>query len=63
MSIHYSDLDQVGTKNNKKFYFLMTSTIRLTATIFPIIKEVPGRNLSGINNAAVTFDCSGDYIN
>jgi len=41
----------------------MTSTISLTATIFPIIKEVPERNLSGINNAAVMFDCSGGYIN
>jgi len=41
----------------------MTTTIKLTATIFPIIKEVPERNLSGINNAAVMFDCSGGYIN
>lgn len=63
MSIHYSDVDQVVTKNNKKFYFFITSIIRLTVTIFPIIKEVSERNLSGINNAAVTFDFSGDYIN
>jgi len=63
MSIHYSDLDQVCTKNNKKFYFFMTSTMRLTATIFPIIKEVPERSLSGINNAEVMFDCSGGCTN
>jgi hypothetical protein len=63
MSIHYSDLDQVCTKNNKKLHFFTRSTIRLTATIFPIIREVPESNLSGINNAAVIFDCSGDHIN
>jgi hypothetical protein len=63
MSIHYSDLDQACTQNTKKFYFFLTSTMRLTATIFPILKEVPERNLSGINNAAVIFDCSGGYIN
>ncbi len=63
MSIHYCDVDQVGTKNNKKFYFYMTSTIRLTVTIFPIIKEISERTLSGINNESATFDFSGDYIN
>lgn len=62
MSIHYCDVDQVGTKNNKKFYFYMTSTIMLTVTIFPIVKEVSERTLSGINNASVTFYFSGDYI-
>jgi hypothetical protein len=41
----------------------MTTTIGLTATIFPIVKEVPERNISGFNNAGVMFDCSGDYIN
>jgi hypothetical protein len=63
MSIPYSDVDEVVTKNNKKFYFFMMSIIRLTVTIFSIIKEVSERNLSGINNASATFDFSGVYIN
>ena len=49
------DLGQVSTKKNKKFYFFMTTAIGLTATIYPIIKEIPEGKLSGINSAVATF--------
>jgi diacylglycerol kinase (ATP) len=49
------DLGQVSTKKIKKFYFLMTAAIGLTATIFPIIKEVPEGKLSGITKAVATL--------
>ena len=49
------DLGQISTKKNKKFYFFMLTAIGLTATIFPIIKEVPEGKLSGIKKAVATF--------
>ena len=49
------DLGQVSTKKNKKFYFFMLTAIGLTATIFPIIKEVPEGKLSGIGKAVATL--------
>jgi diacylglycerol kinase (ATP) len=49
------DLGQVSTKKRKKFYFFMLTAIGLTATIFPIIKEVPEGNLSGIRHGIMTF--------
>jgi len=57
-SIPYLGFVLISIKNN-----IITFTIVLTATIFPIIREIQERNLSGINNAAVLFDCSGGYIN
>ena len=49
------DLGQVSTKKNKKFYFFMLTAIGLTATIFPMIKEVPEGKLSGISKAVATL--------
>jgi diacylglycerol kinase (ATP) len=49
------DLGQVSTKKRKKFYFFMLTAIGLTATIFPIIKEVPEGNFTGIKDAVATF--------
>lgn len=49
------DLGQVSTKKRKKFYFFMLTAIGLTATIFPLIKEVPEGKLSGIKDAVTTL--------
>ena len=49
------DLGQVSTKDEKKFYFFMLTAIGLTATIFPIIKEVPEGKLSGLKDAVTTL--------
>ena len=49
------DLGQVSTKKNKKFYFFMLTAIGLTASIFPMIKEVPEGKLSGIGKAVATL--------
>jgi diacylglycerol kinase (ATP) len=48
------DLGQISTKDHKKFPFLMVTTVGLTATIFPMIKEVPEGRLSGIKEAVAT---------
>ena len=49
------DLGQVSTKKRKKFYFFMLTAIGLTATIFPLIKEVPEGKLSGIKDAVAAL--------
>jgi diacylglycerol kinase (ATP) len=49
------DLGQIRTKKTKKFYFFMVSTIGLTATLFPMISEVPEGKYSGIKAAMKTF--------
>src|SRR5512141_1956648 len=49
------DLGQLSTRKNKKFYFFMLTAIGLTATIFPIIKEVPEGKLSGVRKAVATL--------
>jgi diacylglycerol kinase (ATP) len=49
------DLGQVSTKKRKKFYFFMLTAIGLTATIYPMIKEVPEGKLSGIKDAVTTL--------
>ncbi len=45
------DIGQLRTKKNKKFYFPMLTAIGLTATIYPMIKEVPEGKFSGIKDA------------
>jgi diacylglycerol kinase (ATP) len=49
------DLGQVSTKKRKKFHFFMLTAIGLTATIFPLIKEVPEGKLSGVGKAVATL--------
>jgi diacylglycerol kinase (ATP) len=49
------DLGQVSTRKKKKFHFFMLTAIGLTATIFPLIKEVPEGKLSGIGKAVTTL--------
>lgn len=50
------DLGQVTTnKHKKKFYFFMLTAIGLTATIYPMIKNVPKGKLSGIKDAVNTL--------
>jgi diacylglycerol kinase (ATP) len=49
------DLGQISTTKRKKFYFMMMTAIGLTATIFPMIKEIPEGNYSGIKDAVTTF--------
>ena len=49
------DLGQISTRKIKNFYFFNMSAIGLTATLFPLIKEVPEGKLSGIKNAIATL--------
>lgn len=49
------DLGQISTRKTKKFYFFNIVAIGLTATLFPIIKEVPEGKLAGIKEAIVTL--------
>lgn len=49
------DLGQISTRKTKKFYFLMMAAVGLTATIFPMIKDIPEGNYSGIKDAITTF--------
>jgi len=49
------DLGQVSTRKKKNFFFFMLTAIGLTATIFPLIKEVPEGKLSGIGKAVTTL--------
>ena len=49
------DLGQVRTKKTKKTYFFMLTAIGLSATIYPIIQELPKGKLAGIKDAVMTF--------
>jgi diacylglycerol kinase (ATP) len=49
------DLGQLTTKKKKKSYFFMLTAIGLTATVYPLIKEVPEGKFSGIKGAIATF--------
>jgi diacylglycerol kinase (ATP) len=49
------DLGQITTKDRKKFHFFMVAAIGLTATLYPLISEVPEGKLSGIKDAVATF--------
>jgi diacylglycerol kinase (ATP) len=49
------DLGQISTKKTKKYRFFMVSTIGLSATLFPMISEVPEGKYSGIKDAVKTF--------
>lgn len=49
------DLGQISTKKRKKFYFFMVAAIGLTATLYPLISDVPQGKLWGIKNALMTI--------
>ncbi len=49
------DLGQISTKKRKKFYFFMVAAIGLTATLYPLISEVPEGKYSGVMDALKTF--------
>jgi diacylglycerol kinase (ATP) len=56
-SDHTRDLDiaQISTKEKKKFVFFMVTTVGLTTTLYPDIKDVPHGDLSNIKDAFLTF--------
>ena len=49
------DLGQITTRKTKKFYFFMVAAIGLSATIYPMIKDVPEGKLAGIKEAVTAF--------
>ncbi|HLO14354.1 MAG TPA: YegS/Rv2252/BmrU family lipid kinase [Anaerolineales bacterium] len=56
-SDHTRDLDlaQISTKEKKKFIFFMVTTVGLTSTLYPDIKDVPHGDLSNIKDAFITL--------
>ncbi len=49
------DLGVISTKDRKDFYFFSIVAIGLTASIYPMIKEVPEGKLGGLKEAIQTF--------
>ena len=49
------DLAQISTSKRKKFFFFMVAAIGLTATIYPMIKEIPEGKYSGLKGALTAF--------
>lgn len=49
------DLGQIRTRKTKKFYVFMVTAVGLTATIYPMIKEIPEGKFGGIKEAAATL--------
>lgn len=56
-SDHTRDLDlgQISTKKKKKFIFFMVTTVGLTSTLYPDVKDVPHGDLSNLKDAVLTF--------
>jgi diacylglycerol kinase (ATP) len=56
-SDHTRDLDLglVSTKKKKDFYFFMVTTVGLTSTLYPALKDVPHGDFSNIKDAVMTF--------
>jgi diacylglycerol kinase (ATP) len=49
------DLGRISTRKTKNFYFFMVTAVGLTATLYPMISEVPHGNLSGMKDAVMTI--------
>lgn len=49
------DLAQISTKKKKKFIFFMVTTVGLTSTLYPDVKDVPHGDLSNLKDAVLTF--------
>ena len=49
------DLAQISTKDKKKFVFFMVTSVGLTSTLYPDIKDIPHGDLSNIKDAVLTF--------
>jgi diacylglycerol kinase (ATP) len=49
------DLAQISTKETKKFVFFMVTTVGLTTTLYPHLKDVPHGDLSSIKDAVSTL--------
>lgn len=49
------DLAQISTKEKKKFVFFMVTTVGLTTTLYPHLKDVPHGDLSSIKDAITTL--------
>ncbi len=56
-SDHTRDLDlaQISTKEKKKFVFFMVTTVGVTSTVYPDVKDVPHGDLSNLKDAVITF--------
>jgi diacylglycerol kinase (ATP) len=49
------DLAQISTKKKKKFIFFMVTTVGLTSTLYPDVKDVPHGDLSNLKDAVLNF--------
>ena len=49
------DLAQISTKKKKKFIFFMVTTVGLTSTLYPDVKDVPHGDVSNIKDAVLNF--------
>src|SRR5689334_50686 len=54
---HTRDLDlaQISTKKKKKFIFFMVTTVGLTSTLYPDVKDLPHGDFSNIKDAVLNF--------
>ncbi len=54
---HSRDLDlaQTSTKKKKKFIFFMVTTVGLTSTLYPDVKDVPHGDFSNLKDAVLNF--------
>jgi diacylglycerol kinase (ATP) len=49
------DLGKISTRTTKNFYFFMVTAIGLTATVYPLVKEVPNGRFTGITDAVAAI--------
>ena len=49
------DVGRISTKTKKDFYFFMVTTVGLTSTLYPDVKDVPHGDFSNIKDAVIHF--------